>query len=153
MSTDSLFPVTIFTESSLSHCSSILLKFHLPKSSSSQPRSSNSHLPKSLNPHLPKSNYLSLTLIPMDLLNKTNMYHHNDSSPPSFAASFNGDKAIQVGIAFIPILTFFVVLRYISRYVGKVPTGLDDWLILPAFATNLTLNSLSIGKDDRRCNP
>ena len=66
--------------------------------------------------------------------------------PPAYVAEFSGNKLVNVCVAFIPVQIFFVVLRYISRYLGKVPMGIDDWLILPSLASNLILNSVTIGK-------
>lgn len=57
--------------------------------------------------------------------------------------SYTGDTLRDVDIAFCVIETVFITLRYLSRWVGKTPWGIDDYLMLPAFIFCMGLNTLS----------
>ena len=68
------------------------------------------------------------------------------SLPPSYMSAYSGDKLRDVTAAFIALETIFVSLRYMSQKVGRKPFGLDDWLMIPAFITNLGVCVSAIGQ-------
>lgn len=61
-------------------------------------------------------------------------------------SSYIGSILRNTAIAFIVLQVVFTGLRYVSRYVGGMPIGLDDFLILPALIFNLALCAVSMGK-------
>ena len=66
---------------------------------------------------------------------------------PAYIAQQLGyvNTTIHTCIAFIVLDTVFVGLRFLSRTVKKgVELGWDDWLILPAWATNIGVCAVSI---------
>lgn len=53
---------------------------------------------------------------------------------------------VAVAITFIVLDTIFIVLRFISRtLIQKASVGLDDLLIVPAYAMNVGLCAIAIG--------
>jgi hypothetical protein len=49
---------------------------------------------------------------------------------PEYLAEYRGDEVIQYAIVFLVLGTTFMVLRFWSRWLGRVPWGLDDTLIV-----------------------
>ena len=70
--------------------------------------------------------------------------------PPGYLEENVGFKVVITAAVFIFLDTFSVVLRYLSRYLGKVPVGLDDYLIAAAYAVGLGESILSIGNTSLR---
>ena len=66
--------------------------------------------------------------------------------PPGYFEENVGYKAVITAGVFIFLDTFFVILRYVARHLGKVPAGLDDYLIAASYVVNLGEGILSIGK-------
>ena len=66
--------------------------------------------------------------------------------PPGYAEEYSGDRLRDTAIAFIVLEVGFVTLRYISRALGKLPIGIDDYLMIPALVVCLGVDALSIGQ-------
>jgi hypothetical protein len=49
---------------------------------------------------------------------------------PEYLAEYQGDEVIHYAIAFLVLGTFFMSLRFWSRWLGRVPWGMDDSLIV-----------------------
>ena len=70
--------------------------------------------------------------------------------PPGYAEEYSGDTLRNTAIAFIVLEITFVILRYISRALGKVSRGIDDYLMIPALVTCLGFDAFSIGEKKPR---
>ncbi|KAL9077050.1 MAG: hypothetical protein Q9161_000683 [Pseudevernia consocians] len=68
----------------------------------------------------------------------------NAQVPPSYAEEYSGDIVLRTAIAFIVLELTFVTLRYISRALGKLPAGPDDYLMIPALVICLGVDASSI---------
>ena len=71
----------------------------------------------------------------------------NAQFPPGYAEEYSGDIALRTAIAFIVLEFTFVTLRYISRALGKLPAGPDDYLMIPARVICLGVDASSIGEE------
>ena len=52
--------------------------------------------------------------------------------PPGYAEGYSGGRLRDTAIAFIVLEVGFVTLRYVSRALGKLPLGVNDYLMIPA---------------------
>ena len=66
--------------------------------------------------------------------------------PPEYVREYRGDTLRDVAIAFTVLEILFVGLRFLSRWIGKKPLGLDDWLMGPGLIISIGLNACTIGK-------
>lgn len=66
--------------------------------------------------------------------------------PEGYLEEYCGTKLLVVAIASIPILCFFVGLRYVARHLNKSAIGLDDILMLPSMVFIILLSASAIGK-------
>lgn len=51
--------------------------------------------------------------------------------PLEYLAADGSASLLRLAIAFIGILTVFVVLFYISRHLGNTANGIDFWVFIP----------------------
>ena len=65
--------------------------------------------------------------------------------PPGYLEENVGYKVVITAIVFILLDSLFVILRYVARHLGRVPAGLDDYLIAAAWVVGLGESVLSIG--------
>ena len=68
------------------------------------------------------------------------------SYPLGYLEENAGYKVVITAILFMFLGTFFVTLRYIARYLGKVPVGVDDYLVAASLVFCLGQGLLSIGR-------
>ena len=65
--------------------------------------------------------------------------------PLSYVHEDRGYVAVGTCVAFTVIEIVFVFLRFLSRWLGKVPMGIDDVLIIPALIICIATNAVGIG--------
>jgi hypothetical protein len=53
--------------------------------------------------------------------------------------SFQGDRVIACSIVFIVACSTCLVLRFVSHHVGRRPSNLEDWLMVPAWVLMIAL--------------
>ena len=61
---------------------------------------------------------------------------------------YNGYILLRIGVTFTVLECVFVALRFVSKRVGRIAFGTDDWLIVFALANCLGFNALGLGKCD-----
>ena len=65
---------------------------------------------------------------------------------PEYIEAYSGGQLIAVAIAFIPILLFFVGLRFYARHLSKTARGLDDWIVLASLIIQIGASAVAICK-------
>jgi len=50
-----------------------------------------------------------------------------------------GGSVISCSIVFIVLCTFCLILRFASHHIGRRPTSLEDWLMIPAWVLMMGL--------------
>ena len=63
-----------------------------------------------------------------------------------YSKEYRGDGLRDVAIAFTVLEVMFVGLRYFSRWIGRKPLGLDDWLIAPGLVATIAATACAFGK-------
>jgi len=66
--------------------------------------------------------------------------------PPGYVDENVGPHVVGVAVAFIVLEIFLVAMRFTSRYLNKIPIGLDDIFIIPSLVFCLGICALAIGK-------
>lgn len=69
-----------------------------------------------------------------------------DQTIPPPSADSIASVLSNTAIAFIVMETAFVAFRYVSRYMIRAPTGVDDFLIPFAWLFNVALCGITIGR-------
>jgi len=64
--------------------------------------------------------------------------------PQEFIDEYSGGRLIGVAVAFIPILIFFVGIRFWSRSLSRTPLGLDDFLAAFSLVFQIGVSALAI---------
>ncbi|KAF2150185.1 hypothetical protein K461DRAFT_208694, partial [Myriangium duriaei CBS 260.36] len=53
-----------------------------------------------------------------------------------------GDRLRDVAIAFTVLNTIFLGLRFLSKRIGRMPFGIDDWLMIPGYIVCLGIHAI-----------
>lgn len=61
-------------------------------------------------------------------------------------SEYSGSVLSNTAIAFIILSTLFVGFRYVSRWMIKVPRGVDDYLVPCAWIFNIAMCGVTLGE-------